>query len=38
MVYLSGAKKRINTVEAEKKSQILLTKIQKVTTFFSSSH
>jgi len=34
MVYLSGAKKRKNTVEAEKKSQILLTKIPKVTTFF----
>jgi hypothetical protein len=37
MVYLSGARKRKKTVEAEKKSQVLLTKIPKVTTFFSSS-
>lgn len=35
---MSGAKKRKNTAEAEKKCQKLLTKIPKVTTFFSCSH
>ena len=32
-----GLKNTENTIEAEKKSQILLTKIPQVTTFFSLS-